>query len=63
MDQQLRPDGLTTQQAALISVVEAIGQPSVSQAAAVLATTHQNVKQIADPIARKGFLDAQVPTG
>ena len=57
MDQQLRPDGLTTQQAALISVVDAIGEPSVSQAAAALATTHQNVKQIADALARKGFLE------
>jgi DNA-binding MarR family transcriptional regulator len=57
MDQQLRPDGLTTQQAALISVVDAIGRPSLSEAAAALATTHQNVKQIADALARKGFLE------
>jgi DNA-binding MarR family transcriptional regulator len=56
MDQQLRPDRLTTQQAALITVVDAIGKPSLSQAAAALATTHQNVKQIADALARKGFL-------
>lgn len=57
MDQQLRPDNLTTQQAALISVVDAIGRPSLSQAAAALATTHQNVKQIAEALARKGFLE------
>jgi DNA-binding MarR family transcriptional regulator len=57
MDQQLRPDGLTTQQAALISVVDAIGKPSLSEAAAALGTTHQNVKQIADALARKGFLE------
>jgi DNA-binding MarR family transcriptional regulator len=56
MDNQLRPLGLTTQQAALISVVDAIGRPSLSEAAAALATTHQNVKQIADALARKGFL-------
>ena len=36
MDQQLRPDGLTTQQAALISVVDAIGKPSLSEAAGAL---------------------------
>lgn len=57
MDQQLRPDNLTTQQAALISVVDAIGRPSLSQAAAALGTTHQNVKQIAEALARKGFLE------
>jgi DNA-binding MarR family transcriptional regulator len=57
MDQQLRPDGLTTQQAALISVVDALGRPSLSEAAAALATTHQNVKQIADALGRKGFLE------
>jgi DNA-binding MarR family transcriptional regulator len=57
MDQQLRSDGLTTQQAALISVVDAIGKPSLSQASAALGTTHQNVKQIADALARKGFLE------
>src|SRR5258708_7257847 len=43
MDQRLRPDGLTTQQAALINVVEALGTPSLSQAAAALGTTHQNI--------------------
>jgi DNA-binding MarR family transcriptional regulator len=57
MDQQLRSDDLTTQQAALISVVDAIGKPSLSEAAAALATTHQNVKQIAASLVRKGFLE------
>jgi DNA-binding MarR family transcriptional regulator len=56
MDQLLRDDGLTTQQAALITVVEAIGAPSLSQAAAALGTTHQNAKQIAIALERKGFL-------
>jgi DNA-binding MarR family transcriptional regulator len=56
MDQRLRPDGLTTQQAALISVVEAIGTPSLAQAAAAFGTSHQNLKQIADALGRKGFL-------
>ncbi len=55
MDQRLRADGLTTQQAALINVVEALGTPSLSQAAAALGTTHQNVKQIAGALERKGF--------
>lgn len=56
MDQLLRTDGLTTQQAALTTVVDAIGAPSLSQAAAALGTTHQNVKQIARVLERKGFL-------
>lgn len=56
MDQRLRPDGLTTQQAALINIVDASGAPSISQAAAILGTTHQNIKQIADALGRKGFL-------
>ena len=56
MDQRLRPDGLTTQQAALITVVDNLGAPSLSMAAAALGTTHQNARQIADALARKGFL-------
>ena len=56
MDQHLRPDGLTTQQAALITAVDAAGNPSLSQVADRLGTTHQNARQIADALARKGFL-------
>jgi DNA-binding MarR family transcriptional regulator len=57
MDQRLRPDDLTTQQAALITIVDALGTPSLSQAASTLGTTHQNVKQIALALTRKGFLE------
>jgi len=56
MDELLRSDDLTTQQAALTTVVDAIGSPSMSQAAAALGTTHQNVKQLASALERKGFL-------
>lgn len=56
MDQVLREDGLTTQQAALIGIVDALGTPSLSQAAAALGTTHQNAKQIVNALERKGFL-------
>jgi DNA-binding MarR family transcriptional regulator len=56
MDQVLHADGLTTQQAALITVVETIGAPSLSQAATGLGTTHQNAKQIATALERKGFM-------
>jgi DNA-binding MarR family transcriptional regulator len=56
MDQLLRGDGLTTQQAALITVVDMLGTPSLSEAAAALGTTHQNVRQLADVLERKGLL-------
>jgi DNA-binding MarR family transcriptional regulator len=56
MDEALRADGLTTQQAALITTVEALGSPALTQAAAMLGTTHQNLRQVADALARKGFL-------
>ena len=56
MDQLLRGDGLTTQQAAMITVVDLLGTPSLSQAAAALGTTHQNARQLADALERKGFL-------
>jgi DNA-binding MarR family transcriptional regulator len=56
MDQLLREDGVTTQQAALITIVDAIGSPSLSQAASVFGTTHQNTRQIATALERKGLL-------
>jgi DNA-binding MarR family transcriptional regulator len=57
MDSELRPGGMTTQQAALTGVVEAMGSPSLSQAAAALGTTHQNVKHLARALERKGHLE------
>jgi len=56
MDQLLRADGLTTQQAAMITVIDLLGTPSLSQAAVALGTTHQNARQLADALERKGFL-------
>ncbi|TWD79886.1 DNA-binding MarR family transcriptional regulator [Kribbella amoyensis] len=56
MDNRLREDGLTTQQAALITVVEALGNPSVMEAAAALGSTHQNVAQIVAALVRKDLL-------
>ena len=56
MDQRLVPSGLTTQQAALLTVIEMLGRPAMTEAARALATTHQNVKQLATALERKGFL-------
>jgi len=63
MDQLLRADGLTTQQAAIITVVDLLGTPSLSQAATALGTTHQNARQLADALERKGFLRISTDPG
>jgi len=56
MDQLLRADSLTTQQAAIITVVDMLGTPSLSKAATAFGTTHQNARRLADALERKGFL-------
>jgi DNA-binding MarR family transcriptional regulator len=56
MDDRLRADGLTTQQAALLTAVAALGTPTPTQAAAALGTTHQNVAQLVSALQRKGML-------
>ncbi|MEO5877958.1 MAG: MarR family transcriptional regulator [Streptosporangiaceae bacterium] len=56
MDERLRPDGLTTQQAALLTVVGALDRPSVTEAARALGTTHQNAAQLVTALTRKDFL-------
>jgi hypothetical protein len=42
-------DSLTTQQAAMITVVDLLGTPSLSQAATALGTTHQNARGVLLP--------------
>jgi DNA-binding MarR family transcriptional regulator len=59
MDERLRSDGLTTQQAALITVVAAAGKPSLAEAAAALGSTHQNVAQIVAALVRKELLQVE----
>lgn len=56
MDDRLRADGLTTQQAALLTVVRALNRPALSEAAAALGTTHQNAAQLVTALERKGML-------
>jgi len=63
MDDRLRPDGLTTQQAALLTAVIALDGPSQSQAAAALGTTHQNAAQLVASLERKGFLRVERDPG
>lgn len=56
LDQLYAGDGVTSQQAALLSVVRELGTPSLGAAAKVLGTSHQNVKQLVAVLERKGLL-------
>ncbi|HTU61139.1 MAG TPA: MarR family transcriptional regulator [Polyangiales bacterium] len=55
-DQLYRAEGLTTQQATLLTVVRTRGQPSLSEVASALFTSHQNVKQLVAALQKKGFV-------
>ena len=55
-DQRLREDGLSTQQGILLTIVRARGRPTLGEAAKAMSTTHQNAKQIAAVLERKGML-------
>jgi DNA-binding MarR family transcriptional regulator len=55
-DQLYRADGLTTQQATLLTAVRTRGRPALSELASALATSHQNVKQLVAALERKGFV-------
>ena len=55
-DARFRSEAITTRQATLITIAKELGQPSISDVAAVMSTSHQNVKQIALGLARRGFV-------
>jgi DNA-binding MarR family transcriptional regulator len=60
VDRALAPSGITTQQAALLQCVEAQpAPPTMGQVAQAMSMTHQNVKQIALVLQRKGFLQIE----
>ena len=64
LDRELASSGITTQQGALLSWIEAQSTPpTLSAVAAGLAMTHQNAKQIAAALQRKGFLAMEVDPG
>lgn len=61
MDQRLAEIGLTTQQAAVLSIIEAADEPpTLGQVATLLGSTHQNSRQIVNALERKGFLEVTV---
>jgi DNA-binding MarR family transcriptional regulator len=55
-DRRLRGEGLTSQQGFLLTVVRMRGRPTLGEVAAAMSTTHQNVKQIAVALERKGMV-------
>ena len=55
-DQRLRGEGLTMQQGFLLSFVRAQGRPTLGEVAKSMATSHQNAKQVALAVARKGLV-------
>jgi DNA-binding MarR family transcriptional regulator len=61
LDRELAASGITTQQAALLQCVQAQPEaPTMGTVAQAMSMTHQNVKQIALVLQRKGFLDIVV---
>jgi DNA-binding MarR family transcriptional regulator len=61
LDRELAGSGITTQQGAMLQFIETQGEPpTIGTVAAGLAMTHQNVKQIALVLERKGFLEIVV---
>jgi DNA-binding MarR family transcriptional regulator len=57
LDGHLREAGLTTQQGVMLSIVRTKALPSLGEVAAAMATSHQNAKQIAVVLERKGMLE------
>jgi DNA-binding MarR family transcriptional regulator len=61
LDRELAPAGITTQQAALMQLIEAHDPPPrISDIAGAMGVSHQNVKQLAVALERKGFLAIEV---
>lgn len=58
LDRDLAPAGVTTQQAAMASFIESRAEPPrISDVAGAMNMSHQNVKQIAAALERKGFVE------
>lgn len=58
MDRRLAEIGLTTQQATVLTLVESAAEPpSLGEVARQIGTSHQNVRQLVDALARKGLVE------
>ena len=63
LDRALAPAGVTSQQAAMLQLIEAqAAAPTISFVAQAMDMTHQNVKQIALSLQNKGVLDIATDT-
>lgn len=61
MDRRLSANGLTTQQAMLLQTLQGQPEPpTLTQFAAQLSMSHQNLKQIASALQRKGLVEIVV---
>ena len=61
MDRRLAGSGLTTQQAMLLQMLQGQAEPpTLTQFAARLSMSHQNLKQIASALQRKGLVEIVV---
>lgn len=61
MDRRLAPSGLTTQQAAVLTIAEGFpSPPTLGEVSRLLGTSHQNTRQICDALERKGLLEIRV---
>jgi DNA-binding MarR family transcriptional regulator len=56
LDRRLRSAGLTSRQGLLLTIVRSNDRPTLGEVAAAMSTTHQNAKQIASSLARKGMI-------
>lgn len=61
MDQELSSDDITTKQWFLSAIIEHFGDtaPTLSEVSKAMGTSHQNVKQIALKLEKKGFLNME----
>jgi DNA-binding MarR family transcriptional regulator len=61
LDRALAPSGITSQQAGMLQLIEAQAKaPTISFVAQAMGMTHQNVKQIALSLQRKGFVEIAI---
>ncbi|MCD1295538.1 MarR family transcriptional regulator [Methanocella sp. CWC-04] len=58
IEKELEPDGITTKQWLMLIIIGAGFRhaPSIQEVADAMSTTHQNVKQIAASMERRGFM-------
>ena len=56
LDERLSSEDLTSQQGMLLTVVRTRDQPTLGEVAVAMSTSHQNAKQIALALERKGMI-------